>query len=84
MNQVCSAGSCAAARASCSARDCAPGSSHGAQIYYDDNAFVNGRYESDVVSLEEIKDWLESKCPLLMAEYHEAVKDGRWKDEDDG
>lgn len=36
--------------------------------------------QSDTVHVREILDWLRGHCPMLWAEYQEAVRSGRWND----
>ena len=38
----------------------------GSDVYYDDLNFENGRYANRMDKLQDVLDWLEEVCPLLM------------------
>ena len=38
----------------------------GSSVYFDDLNFENGRYANRLERLEEVLEWLEEVCPLLM------------------
>lgn len=41
----------------------------GADVYYDDLNFENGRFNAQSEKLQEVLDWLEEVCPLLMRQF---------------
>jgi hypothetical protein len=44
----------------------------GSEVYFDDLNYVNGRFESERRSLDQVWEYLERKFHILMMRYHEA------------
>lgn len=44
----------------------------GSDVYFDDLNFENGRYDARLSKLQDVLDWLEEVCPLLMRQMESA------------